>query len=173
MSTFDFSPLYRTVVGFDRLASFIDTAQRLDGAQGYPPYNIEQSVDDENAYAIELAVAGFGEGDLDIEVKEGQLVVLGKKEGSEANRKFLHRGIAERGFIRRFQLADHVVVSAAALKNGLLRIELKREVPEAMKPRKISISQTSTGQTFSGQTSAPSTSAEVIEAKPRKTPTAA
>src|ERR1700749_4131094 len=99
MSSFDFSPLYRTVVGFDRLASLIDTAQRLDGAQGYPPYNIEQSVEDENAYAIELAVAGFGEGDLDIEVKEGQLTIVGKKDTGEAGRKFLHRGIAERGFI--------------------------------------------------------------------------
>jgi molecular chaperone IbpA len=140
MSTFDFSPLYRTVVGFDRLASLIDTAQRLDGAQGYPPYNIEQSLEDENAYAIELAVAGFGEGDLDIEVKEGQLTVVGKKEVSEeSKRRFVHRGIAERGFIRRFQLADHVVVSGAELANGLLRIELRREIPEAMKPRKIAI----------------------------------
>lgn len=139
MSSFDFSPLYRTVVGFDRLASMIDTAARLDGAQGYPPYNIEQSVEDENAYSIELAVAGFGEEDLDLEVKEGQLIIVGKKDGGAENRKFLHRGIAERGFIRRFQLADHVVVSGANLKNGLLRIELKRELPEAMKPRKISI----------------------------------
>ncbi len=143
MSNFDFSPLYRTVVGFDRLASMIDTAQRLDGAQGYPPYNIEQSVEDENAYAIELAVAGFGEGDLDIEVKEGQLTVVGKKDtGEEGKRRFVHRGIAERGFIRRFQLADHVVVSGADLHNGLLRIELRREIPEAMKPRKISIGAT-------------------------------
>lgn len=139
MSSFDFSPLYRTVVGFDRLASMIDTAARLDGAQGYPPYNIEQSIEDENAYSIELAVAGFGEDDLDLEVKEGQLVIIGKKDGGADNRKFLHRGIAERGFIRRFQLADHVVVSGANLKNGLLRIELKRELPEAMKPRKIAI----------------------------------
>jgi len=139
MSSFDFSPMYRTVVGFDRLASLIDTAARLDGAQGYPPYNIEQSVENDNAYAIELAVAGFAEGDLDIEVKEGQLSVVGKKDAGEAGRKFLHRGIAERGFIRRFQLADHVVVTGAKLSNGLLRIELKRELPEAMKPRKISI----------------------------------
>lgn len=141
MSNFDFSPLYRTVVGFDRLASMIDTAQRLDGAQGYPPYNIEQSLDDENVYAIELAVAGFGEADLDIEVKEGQLLVVGKKETVDDKRRFVHRGIAERGFIRRFQLADHVVVTGAALRNGLLRIELRRELPEAMKPRKIAIEQ--------------------------------
>jgi molecular chaperone IbpA len=150
MSTFDFSPLYRTVVGFDRLASLIDTAQRLDGAQGYPPYNIEQSVEDDNAYAIELAVAGFGEGELDLEVKEGQLSVVGKKDGGEANRKFLHRGIAERGFIRRFQLADHVVVTGANLRNGLLRIELKRELPEAMKPRKISIGKAEGPQIIEG-----------------------
>lgn len=150
MSTFDFSPLYRTVVGFDRLASMIDTATRLDGAQGYPPYNIEQSIEDENGYAIELAVAGFAEGDLDLEVKEGQLIVLGKKDGAEANRKFLHRGIAERGFIRRFQLADHVVVTGAALKNGLLRIELKRELPEAKKPRKIAIGDVASPQVIEG-----------------------
>ena len=139
MSTFDFSPLYRTVVGFDRLASMMDTAARLDGAQGYPPYNIEQSPTDENAYAIELAVAGFAESDLEIEVKESQLVIIGKKDAPETERRFLHRGIAERGFIRRFHLADHVVVSHASLRNGLLRIELKRELPEAMKPRRISI----------------------------------
>ncbi len=160
MSSFDFSPLYRTVVGFDRMASLIDTAQRLDGAQGYPPYNIEQIIDDENAYAIELAVAGFAEADLDIEVKEGQLLVVGKKEGNDDARKFLHRGIAERGFIRRFQLADHVVVTGADLKNGLLRIELKRELPEAMKPRKISIGEAAV-------------SAQVIDAKTRKAPSAA
>jgi len=150
MSSFDFSPLYRTVVGFDRLASMIDTASRLDGAQGYPPYNIEQSLEDENAYAIELAVAGFGEEDLDLEVKESQLIVIGKKDGGADNRKFLHRGIAERGFIRRFQLADHVVVSGANLKNGLLRIELKRELPEAMKPRKIAIGETAKPQVIEG-----------------------
>jgi len=145
MSSFDFSPLYRTVVGFDRLASMIDTAARLDGAQGYPPYNIEQSIEDENAYSIELAVAGFGEDDLDLEVKESQLIIVGKKDGSTENRKFLHRGIAERGFIRRFQLADHVVVSGANLKHGLLRIELRRELPETLKPRKISIGADKTG----------------------------
>lgn len=146
----DFSPLYRTVVGFDRLANMIDTAQRLDGAQGYPPYNIEQV--DENAYAIEIAVAGFGEDDLDIEIKEGQLTVVGKKTGTDGeDRNFLHRGIAERGFIRRFQLADHVVVQGADLRNGLLRIDLVRELPEAMKPRKISIGATG-AKTIEGKT---------------------
>lgn len=149
----DLSPLYRTMVGFDRLANLIDTAQRLDGAQGYPPYNIEQL--DENAFAIEIAVAGFAEDDLDIELKEGQLTVVGKKNASDnADRKLLHQGIAERGFIRRFQLADHVQVKGAGLKNGLLRIDLVRELPEAMKPRKIAIGaapETSTLKTIEGK----------------------
>jgi len=141
MSTIDLTPLYRTMVGFDRMANMINTAQRLDGTQGYPPYNIELL--EENEYAIEIAVAGFAEDDLDIEMKEGQLTVVGNKKTSSAEegeeRNFLHQGIAERGFIRRFQLADHVVVTQADLKNGLLRIELVRELPEAMKPRKIAI----------------------------------
>ena len=135
----DLSPLYRTMVGFDRMASMIDTATRLDGAQGYPPYNIERLAED--AFSIELAVAGFGEDDLDIETKDGLLTVTGRHEKTDETevREFLHRGIAERGFIRRFQLADHVVVTGAELKNGLLRIELLRELPEAKKPRKIAI----------------------------------
>ena len=139
MSTIDLTPLYRTMVGFDRMASMIDSASRLDGAQGYPPYNIERVADDE--FAIEIAVAGFGEDDLEIETNDGQLTVAGRKatvEDSEP-RQFLHRGIAERGFVRRFQLADHVVVTGATLKNGLLRIDLLRELPEAKKPRKIEI----------------------------------
>ena len=138
----DLSPLYRTMVGFDRLASMIDTATRLDGAQGYPPYNIERL--DEDAFAIELAVAGFSEDALDIETNDGMLTITGRHgdtDQSEA-REFLHRGIAERGFIRRYQLADHVIVTGAELKNGLLRIELVRELPEAKKPRKIAISNT-------------------------------
>ena len=142
MNTIDLTPLYRTMVGFDRLASMMDTASRLDGAQGYPPYNIERV--EEDRFAIEIAVAGFSEDDLDIELKEALLTVAGKKtpaEGTE-EREFLHRGIAERGFIRRFQLADHVIVTGAELQNGLLRIELKRELPEAMKPRKIEIGRT-------------------------------
>jgi len=139
MSTLDLSPLYRTMVGFDRLANMIDTAHRLDGAQGYPPYNIERT--DENGFAIEIAVAGFSEDDLDIELKEGVLTVAGKKSTPEngGDRDFIHRGIAERGFIRRFQLADHVKVRGADLQLGLLKIALERELPEAMKPRKIAI----------------------------------
>lgn len=147
MNTIDLSPLYRTMVGFDRLANMIDTASRLDGAQGYPPYNIERVGEDR--FAIEIAVAGFGEGDLDIELKENLLTVAGKKGQSEDGdeRDFLHRGIAERSFIRRFQLADHVLVTGADLVNGLLRIELKRELPEAAKPRKIAIGDTLDAET--------------------------
>ena len=139
MSTIDLTPLYRTMVGFDRMANMIDSAARLDGAQGYPPYNIERVADDE--FAIEIAVAGFGEEDLDIETKDGLLTVAGRKTPEEGapEREFLHRGIAERGFLRRFQLADHVIVTGAELKNGLLRVELVRELPEAKKPRKIEI----------------------------------
>ncbi len=140
MSTIDLTPLYRTMVGFDRMANMIDSAARLDGAQGYPPYNIERVADDE--FAIEIAVAGFGEEDIDIETKDGLLTVAGRKappEDGETEREFLHRGIAERGFLRRFQLADHVIVTGAELRNGLLRVELVRELPEAKKPRKIEI----------------------------------
>ncbi|MEO0451035.1 MAG: Hsp20 family protein [Pseudomonadota bacterium] len=145
MSTIDLTPLYRTMVGFDRMANMIDSAARLDGAQGYPPYNIERVADDE--FAIEIAVAGFGEEDLDIETKDGLLTVAGRKTPTEdaQEREFLHRGIAERGFLRRFQLADHVIVTGAVLKNGLLRVELVRELPEAKKPRKIEIGAPSKG----------------------------
>ena len=140
MSTIDLTPLYRTMVGFDRMANMIDSAASLDGAQGYPPYNIERVADDE--FAIEIAVAGFGEEDLDIETKDGLLTVAGRKAPAgeeQTEREFLHSGIAERGFLRRFQLADHVIVTGAGLKNGLLRVELVRELPEAKKPRKIEI----------------------------------
>ena len=139
MTNIDLTPLYRTMVGFDRMANMIDTASRLDGGQGYPPYNIERVAED--GFAIELAVAGFSDDDLEIETKEGQLTVTGRKDAPEdgGDRNFLHRGIAERGFIRRFQLADHVVVTGAKLEHGMLRVELERELPEAMKPRKIAI----------------------------------
>ncbi len=139
MSTIDLTPLYRTMVGFDRMATMIDSAARLDGAQGYPPYNIERVGEDE--FAIEIAVAGFSEDDLEIETKDGLLTVAGRKGSDEdaPEREFLHRGIAERGFLRRFQLADHVLVTGAKLRNGMLRVELMRELPEAKKPRKIEI----------------------------------
>lgn len=137
MRTFDFSPLYRSAVGFDRMTSLLDAAQKNTAADTYPPYNIVKTGED--AYEISVAVAGFGSQDLDVEVRDGQLVVIGKgaNEGDDVN--FLHRGIARRAFERRFQLADHVEVRAADLKDGLLIIDLVREIPEAMKPRKIDI----------------------------------
>ncbi len=147
MSSIDLTPLYRTMVGFDRLAGMIDQASRLDGAQGYPPYNIEKVA--ENAFAIEIAVAGFTQTDLEIETKEGQLTVAARKADAEdgSDRNFLHRGIAQRSFIRRFQLADHVIVTGAGLDHGILRIDLVREIPEEKKPRKIEISSTEPAQT--------------------------
>ena len=136
MRTIDFSPLYRSVVGFDRLAQLLETAS-VDAASGYPPYNIERT--DENAYRIEIAVAGFRSEELNIEVKENLLTVQGRKAANEDQRRFLHRGLAERDFERRFQLADYVVVTEAKLADGLLQISLKRELPEALKPRRIEI----------------------------------
>lgn len=139
MRTTDLSPLYRTIVGFDRLANMIDTAAKQEPTGGYPPYNIEQL--SEHEYRIELAVAGFSEDDLDIQVQENVLTIAGKRvpgEDAEA-RNFLHRGIAERSFERRFHLADHVQVRDAGLENGLLAIRLEREIPEAKKPRRIAV----------------------------------
>ena len=137
MATQDLSPLYRTLVGFDRISNLIDQAARHDSAPGYPPFNVEQV--DENAFRIEIAVAGFGEDDLSIDFKQNTLTVTGKKAPAEDNRRYLHRGIAERSFERRFGLADYVRVTNARLENGLLTIELERELPEALKPRKIEI----------------------------------
>jgi molecular chaperone IbpA len=136
MRTFDRSPLYRSVVGFDRLAALLDAAG-AENAVGYPPYNIERVGDD--AYRIEIAVAGFGRDKLTLEVKENLLTVQGRKAANDEARRFLHRGLAERNFERKFQLADYVVVTNAELANGLLRIDLKRELPEALKPRQIPI----------------------------------
>ena len=136
MRTVDFSPLYRSVVGFDRLAALLDAAAAGE-ANGYPPYNIETVGQD--AYRIEMALAGFRPEDLAIEVKENVLTVQGRKAANDDTRKFLHRGLAARNFERRFQLADYVVVTDAQLSDGLLAISLKRELPEAMKPRKIEI----------------------------------
>ena len=136
----DFSPLYRSTVGFDRLFSLLDSmGQPEQAAPAYPPYNIERTGD--NAYRISMAVAGFGEDDLEIEAKENTLLVKGSQEKTEDDTvEMLFRGIAARNFERRFQLADHVEVRSAHLKNGLLHIDLVREIPEAMKARKISIS---------------------------------
>ena len=137
MRHFDLSPLYRSTVGFDRLFSLLDNVGTEANA-GYPPYNIELT--GENAYRITMAVAGFSEEDLSIESKESILVVKGEKaDEAEEESRILHRGIAARAFERRFQLADHVEVRGASLKNGLLHIDLVREIPEAMKPRKIEI----------------------------------
>jgi molecular chaperone IbpA len=137
MRTIDFSPLYRSVVGFDRLASLLDAAAAQDSATGYPPYNIERTGED--AYRVEIAVAGFRPDELTIEVKENLLTVQGRKAANDDARKFLHRGLAERNFERRFQLADYVIVNDANLADGLLSISLKRELPEALKPRTIKI----------------------------------
>jgi len=140
----DFSPLYRSTVGFDRLFSLLDSmGQPEQAAPAYPPYNIERT--GENAYRISMAVAGFGETDLDIEAKENTLLVKGdQKKDEKDNRDMLFQGIAARNFERRFQLADHVEVRSAHLENGLLHIDLVREIPEAMKARKISIGETTT-----------------------------
>lgn len=136
---FDLTPLYRSTVGFDRLFNTLDSLHGGDAAPTYPPYNIERISDDE--YRISMAVAGFGEDDLSIEVKENTLNVAGKRsDKTEGEAKVLHQGIASRSFERRFQLADHVEVKGAGLENGLLHIDLKRELPEAMKPRTIQIS---------------------------------
>jgi molecular chaperone IbpA len=137
MRTIDFSPLYRSAVGFDRLAALLDAAAASDSASGYPPYNIETT--GENTYRIEIAVAGFKPQDLTIEAKENVLTVQGQKAANDETRHFLHRGLAERNFERRFQLADHVVVTDAQLTDGLLAIALKRELPEQLKPRRIEI----------------------------------
>jgi molecular chaperone IbpA len=140
MRHFDLSPLYRSTVGFDRLASILDQVNAADvGQTAYPPYNIEKT--GEHAYRITIAVAGFAEAELSIESREGQLVVSGRKSEAEGEDKpsFLHRGIATRAFERRFQLADHVRATSAVTENGLLHIDLVREVPEALKPRKIEI----------------------------------
>lgn len=138
MASNELNPLYRTLVGFDRIASLMDQAARLDAAPGYPPFNVEQIGEDE--FRIELAVAGFGQDDLSIEFKQNSLLVIGQRKQSETQRNFLHRGIAERSFERRFGLADHVRVADAKLENGLLTIDLVRELPEILKPRKIEIS---------------------------------
>lgn len=138
MRGFDFAPLYRATVGFDRVADLMDRVLASDVAQpGYPPYNIEKTAD--HGYRISIAVAGFSPEDLSVEVKEGSLFVSARKSAEEGERSFLHRGIATRAFERRFALADHVRVEAASHEHGMLHIDLVREIPEAMKPRRIEI----------------------------------
>ena len=134
----DLSPLFRSTIGFDRLGRLLESAMQGDAAApAYPPYNIEKVGDD--AYRIVMAVAGFGEGDLDVTVKEGTLTISGTGAEAEAETGYLYRGIAGRAFERRFQLADHIRVDGASLENGLLTIALVREVPEALRPRQIAI----------------------------------
>jgi molecular chaperone IbpA len=138
MRTFDLAPLYRSTVGFDRLFSLLDQVAGVDAAPSYPPYNIERT--GENAYRISLAVAGFTEADLSIETKENTLTIRGERKKSAENAgEMLYQGIAARAFERRFQLADHVEVKAATLANGLLHVDLVREIPEQLKPRQIPI----------------------------------
>ncbi|MBL4941687.1 MAG: Hsp20 family protein [Colwellia sp.] len=143
----DFSPLYRSFIGFDHLAGLIDKASRADKQSSYPPYNVELLGEDQ--YRITMAVAGFSEQDIDIESKENSLVIIGTKAASanstnntqqnKTERKFLHQGIAERNFERKFQLGEHVKVIGAFMENGLLHVDLQREIPEALKSRKIAI----------------------------------
>ena len=138
MRSFDPTPLYRATVGFDRIADMLDRVMASDvSAPSYPPYNIEKV--DENAYRISIAVAGFSVDDLSLEVKEGALLVSARRDDSDDGRTFLHRGIATRAFERRFQLADHVKVTGATHADGMLHIDLVREIPEALKPRRIEI----------------------------------
>ena len=138
MTTFDLSPLYRTAIGFDRLAETLSSASRVD-SNGYPPYNIESLGDDQ--YRITMAVAGFGENELEIQTERNTLTITGAKQDSESEdgSEFLYRGIATRSFERRFQLADHVRPVSARTENGLLHVDLVREVPEALRPRRIEI----------------------------------
>ncbi|TPH12516.1 Hsp20 family protein [Litorilituus lipolyticus] len=136
----DFSPLYRSFIGFDHLAGLIDKASRADKQSSYPPYNIELLAEDQ--YRITMAVAGFGEENLEIESKDNTLIIIGNSSQhneKKTERKFLHQGIAERNFERKFQLGEHVKVIGAFMENGLLHVDLQREIPEALKPRKIAI----------------------------------
>lgn len=143
----DFSPLFRSTVGFDRLSRMLEASSLADSG-GYPPYNIVKY--DENKYKITMAVAGFSEDDLEITSRENQLIVSGKINGrvEEPDSVYLHRGIAERAFERRFQLADHIRILDAIMENGLLTVSLEREVPEQMKPRKIEIKSTEKSKTI-------------------------
>ncbi len=141
MRSYDFAPLYRATVGFDRIANLMDRALSADVAQPtYPPYNIEKTAED--AYRISIAVAGFSPDELTVEVRDGSLYVSARKASDETERNYLHRGIATRAFERRFALADHVRVAGATHENGMLHLDLVRETPEALKPRRIEIART-------------------------------
>jgi molecular chaperone IbpA len=140
------------MVGFDRLASLLEAASKSEAAGNWPPYNIETT--GENAYRVEIAVAGFKPEELNVEVKENTLTVSGRKAANDEGKRYLHRGLAERNFERRFQLADYVIVTDAQLADGLLSIELRRELPEAMKPRRIEIKGASQPQMIEGEVQA-------------------
>ncbi|WP_116132362.1 Hsp20 family protein [Tropicimonas sp. IMCC34043] len=158
MRTLDFAPLYRATVGFDRVADLMDRVLAAEVSQpSYPPYNIEKTA--ENAYRISIAVAGFAESDLNVEVRDGALIVSARKAEDPKDKVFLHRGIATRAFERRFQLADHVRVTGASHADGMLHIDLVREIPEALKPRRIEIA--GTGE---AALTAPATEAEPLNA---------
>ncbi|MBV1867232.1 MAG: Hsp20 family protein [Marinosulfonomonas sp.] len=147
MRNFDLAPLYRASVGFDQIADLMDRVLTNDVAQPtYPPYNIEKIADD--SWRISIAVAGFSEDDLSVEVRESALIIAAKKATEEGKHTYLHRGIATRAFERRFHLADHVHVTGASHVNGMLNIDLTREVPEALKPRRVEIA---TGETVEGK----------------------
>lgn len=153
MRTIDLSPLYRSLVGFDRLADQLDAAARTEAASGYPPYNIERTGD--NDYRIEIAVAGFKPDELNVEVKENLLTVTGRKAANDGDAKqYLHRGLAERNFERKFQLTDYLIVVDADLSNGLLSIALKRELPEALKPRTVEIKSSPVSTLIEGEKAA-------------------
>jgi molecular chaperone IbpA len=138
MNSFDFSPLFRSTIGFDRLTRLVDAAARTDNAAlAYPPYNIEKTCED--AYRLTMAVAGFSMDEIDVTVHENSLLVTGKAKKEDENGRYLHRGIARRTFERRFSLADHIKVVGASLVNGMLHVDLVHEVPEEAKPRKIAI----------------------------------
>jgi len=145
MRPFDFAPLYRSTVGFDRLFQLLDSAGGVESeASTYPPYNIERK--SETEYRISMAVAGFAKDEIDIQVKEQSLTIKGEKKADDKDRQFLHRGIATRTFERRFQLADHVEVTGADLQDGLLHVDLVRNVPERLKPRSVQIGNGATKQ---------------------------
>ncbi|WP_312531423.1 Hsp20 family protein [Paracoccus sp. (in: a-proteobacteria)] len=142
MRNFDLTPLYRASVGFDRMADVLDRALASDLSQhSYPPYNIEKT--GENSYCISIAVAGFSADELSVEVRDGAVIITGRKATEDEGRSFLHRGIATRAFERKFTLADHVRVEGASHQDGMLNIDLRREIPEALKPRQIEISKSS------------------------------
>lgn len=152
MRAYDFSPLYRATVGFDQVADLLDRVMSSDVAQpGYPPYNIEKTADD--AYRISVAVAGFSDEDLSVEQRENSLIISARKAAEDEERIYLHRGIATRAFERSFQLADHVKVTGAAHRDGMLHIDLMREIPEALKPRQIAITG-GKGKSIEGKVSA-------------------